>query len=109
MKKTELKRLGNIEKVSKIVMRPTACVLCQIGKDWYQCRFEAEFLPGGYYPDYMQVERFVMDEIDGKTLNIEQAARLLYDFLSLYEPKELRVRNHVTGCKSHFDVDVTIG
>lgn len=109
MKKTDLRRLGNNEKVSSIVMMPTACVKCQIGQDWYQCQFEAIFVPSGYYPDYMQVQKFVMDEIDGKELNIEQAARLLYDFLLLFEPKSLTVVNHVRACKSHFDVDVRIG
>lgn len=105
-----MKRLGNIENVKKIVMRPTACVKCQLGQDWYKCDFEVEFEPAGYYPDYMEVEKFVENYIDGKDLNIEQAARLLCDFLKeAYEPKNVTVCNHVRGCKTHFDVDVTVG
>lgn len=109
MEKTGIKKLENNENVTEIVMRPTACVKCQIGQDWYQCQFEAIFIPSVYYPDYIEVQEFVMDEIDGETLNIEQAARSLYDFLSMYGPKSLKVINHVHGCKSHFDVDVRIG
>lgn len=110
MKKTEAKRIGNIEHVSIIKMRPTACVKCQIGQDWYRCEFEVVFIPSGCYPDYMQVGQFVNECIEGKELNIEQAAKLLYDFLlQTYEPEALTVTNHIRGCKTHFDVDVTIG
>lgn len=103
-----MKKLENIEKVKRIIMRPTACVKCQIGQDWYQCEFEVDFIPDEYYPDYMEVESFVIREIDGKELNIEQAAKILKDHLLQYEPKQITVTNHIHGCKTHFDVDVTI-
>lgn len=107
MKKTDVKRLGNNEGVTLIVMHPTACVKCQLGQDWYKCEFEVDFMPNGCYPDYMEVGRFVEEEIDGKELNIEHAAKVLYDFLKeTYEPSSLRVCNHIRGCKTHFDVDV---
>lgn len=110
MGKTDFKRLGNVEQVRKIVMRPTACVKCQIGQDWYKCAFEVTFVPNRLYPDYIEVGEFIEEEIDGHEMNIEQAAKVLRDFLlNVYEPKEVCVCNHVTGCKSHFDVDVFIG
>lgn len=109
MKKTDVKRLGNNENVTWIVMHPTACVKCQIGQDWYKCEFEVDFIPSGYYPDYMEVAQFVAENIEGKELNIEQAAKILYDFLKeAYGPNELRVCNHIIGCKTHFDVDVYV-
>lgn len=103
-----MKRLENIELIKCIVMKPTACVKCQIGQDWFQCDFEVRFVPDKYYPDYMEVQDFIMQEIDGKELNIEQAVKILYDYLIKYEPKELIITNHVCGCKTHFDVDVII-
>lgn len=110
MKNHEAKRIGNTEKVTYIKMYPTACVKCQIGQDWYKCQFEVDFVPDGCYPDYMEVERFVCEEIDGKELNIEQAAKILYDFLKeTFEPVYLTVTNHIKGCKTHFNVDVIIG
>lgn len=105
----KITRIENREEVTKIKMMPTACVKCQIGQDWYQCKFEVGFIPTKYYPDYMEVCQFVREEIDGKELNIEQAAKLLLDFLKHYEPDDVWVTNHVTGCKTHFDVDVTVG
>lgn len=102
-------RLQNNEKVTEIVMRPFAYTKCQIGQDWFKNDFEAVFIPGDYYPDYMEVEKYIQENIEGKELNIEQAARTLYDFLySEYKPRRLRVTDYIRDCKTHFDVDVTI-
>ena len=102
-------RIPNKENVTMINMKPTACVKCGIGKDWYNCKFEAVFFPDSCYPDYMQVQDFVRHEIDGESLNIEEAANKLYNFLMQYEPSQLWVTAHVTDCKTHFDVDVEVG
>lgn len=101
-------KIENKEGVALIVMRPTAFTKCKIGQDWYKCEFTVFFTPGMCYPDYMEVNTYIMENIDGKELNIEEAARMLYDFLRLYEPKALKVENHISGCKTHFDVDITI-
>lgn len=101
-------RIPNVERVARITMNAHALVKCEIGQDWYNCYLEAEFVPGEYYPDYMQVDEFVMHEIDGQEKNIEVVARELYDFLAQFCPKSLKVVNHVRGCKTHSDVDVVI-
>lgn len=101
--------IENIENVTSIIMKPIACVKCKIGQDWYQCNFEVEFIPDISYPDYIEVQKFIMDNIDGTELNIEQASKMLYDFLLQYHPKKMKVINRITGCKSHFDVIVTVG
>lgn len=102
-------KIENKENVSRIIMKPTAVSKCKIGQDWYKMAFEVEFIPGECYPDYIEVNDYVMAEIDGKELNIEEASGMLYEMLSAYEPKSLKVTNHITGCKTHFDVDVTVG
>lgn len=101
-------KLQNKENVTQIIMKPTAYTKCVIGQDWYKCSFEVIFAPDKYYPDYMEVNDFIMGNIDGKELNIEEATKLLYDHLKEYEPKDISVTNHIVGCKTHFDVDVTI-
>lgn len=103
---TEIK---NNENVTEIVMKPTAYTKCKIGQDWYRCEFDVVFIPGDCYPDYMEVNSFIMQNIDGHELNIEEAARMLYDMLKKYNPRGLRVTNYIRDCKTHFDVDVTIG
>lgn len=101
-------KIENKENVSVITMMPTAYTKCKIGQDWYKCQFECIFIPDACYPDYMEVNEYIMQNIDGKELNIEEAARLLYDHLVQYEPKSLKIINHIRGCKTHFDVDVVI-
>ena len=109
MEKTKVTKIENIEKVTTIVMNPVAFVKCQIGQDWYKCDFEVTFIPNTYYPDYMEVSKFVEENIDGQELNIEQAAKILHDFLEeTYEPESVMVCNHIRGCKTHFDVDVYV-
>ena len=101
-------KLKNKEKVAEIIMKPTAICKCRIGQDWYKMAFCIVFIPDESYPDYMEVNEFVMQEIDGKELNIEEAARIIYDKLTEYKPLFLQVTNNITGCKTHFDVAVTI-
>lgn len=103
-----VERIENREGVSTITMWPKAFAMCRIGQDWYENNFEAVFEPGDYYPDYMAVDRFIRENIDGKALNIEEAARLLFDYLMKYAPNRLRVTDHIRSCKTHFPVDVTI-
>ncbi len=104
-----MKKLENKEGINRIIMKPIAFVKCAIGQDWYKCAFEIEFFPGEYYPDYMEVNSFIMQEIDGKELNIEEATKIIREYMLQYEPKAVIVTNHIEGCKTHFDVDVMIG
>lgn len=101
-------KIENKENVSCITMMPTAYTKCKIGQDWYKCQFECVFAPADCYPDYMEVNEYIMVNIDGQELNIEEATRLLYDHLMQYAPESLKVINHIRGCKTHFDVDVVI-
>ena len=101
-------RIENMEEIKIIVMKPTACTLCAIGQDWYTSHLTIEFTPDKYYPDYIEIQDWIMKEIDGKEMNIEQVVEQIYGFIKHeYLPKELKVTNHVTGCKSHFDVIVS--
>ena len=102
--------IPNKENATKIVMFPTAYTKCRIGRDWFFNRFEVIFIPKDFYPDYMKVDDFIQKNIEGKEMNIEEAAKTLYDYLKdEYKPSEVRVIDHIKDCKTHFDVDVTIG
>lgn len=97
----------NTQKITEIVMKPTACTFCKLGQDWYNNNLEITFTPDKYYPDYMDVQKYIMDEIDGHEMNIEDVVENVYSYMQIYEPKTLKVVDHVHGCKTHFDVDVT--
>lgn len=98
--------LKNVEEISKITMEPAAVSKCKIGGDWYRHKFRIEFEPGDVYPDYIEVNEYVMKMIDGKDLNIEEAVDILYKHLTCYQPKSLKVVDEIRGCKTHFDVIV---
>lgn len=102
-----MKKLKNKQGITLITMKPVAYTKCAIGQDWYKNEFEIMFEPNGYYPDYMEVNEWIMTEIDGKEFNIEDVVDAIYSFLmETYQPKDLKVIDRIIGCKTHFDVIV---
>lgn len=100
-------KIENNQNISEIIMYPTAITKCAIGQDWYQNEFEIHFEPNRCYPDYMEVQAYIMKEVDGQELNIEEAVEKIYDYLtSEYDPYCLKVIDRVHGNKVHFDVCV---
>lgn len=99
--------IKNNEQISSIIMKPFAECLCGIGKDWYHIQFDITFVPGDFYPDYMDVSRFISDNISGRELNIEQAVDALGKMLyETYCPKHLTVKGIVDKVITHFPVEV---
>lgn len=102
-----MEKLKNTQGISMIIMHPVAYTKCQIGQDWYKNEFEISFAPGDIYPDYMEVKDWIMENIDGKELNIEDVVDKIYSFIQdEYAPKDLEVTDDIKGCKTHFDVTV---
>lgn len=103
-----MNKIPNNENVTKIVMRPIAYTKCKIGQDWFLNKFEVIFEPDEYYPDYMEVNQFILENIEGQEMNIEHAAQCLCNYLKQYNPKRVQVVNHISDCNTHFNVDVTV-
>lgn len=100
-------RIENRQEILTITMKPVAFTKCQIGQDWYKNELEIVFWPDRCYPDYMEVEAWIMENIDGHELNIEDVVEKVYNFLdSEYKPKSLSIVDNVKGNKVHFDVIV---
>lgn len=99
--------IENTQKISKIVMKPWTIFKCQLGQDWFKNDLVIEFEPDKYYPDYMDVVNYIMTEIDGKEMNIEDMLDILYGWLmDTYSPKSLSITDNVVDSKTHFDVTV---
>lgn len=99
--------IPNKENITKIIMKPFAECLCAIGQDWYHIQFIIEFFPDKFYPDYMDITKYISKEISGKELNIESAIDLLGSMLqSTYSPKELKITGIVNDVITHFPVEV---
>lgn len=102
-----MNRIENKQNINLIIMKPDAYCRCELGGDFYKNSLEINFLPDKCYPDYTEVQEWIMQNIDGMTLNIEDVVSKVYDFLmDTYQPLEVEIRNEVTGCRTHFDVTV---
>lgn len=100
-------KIENKQDINLIIMKPDAYCRCEIGGDFYRNSLEISFLPDNYYPDYTEVQEWIMQNVDGKTLNIEDVVELIYNFLmETYQPIDLEIKNEVKGCRTHFDVTV---
>lgn len=102
-----MNKIQNTQGISHIIMKPVAYTKCAIGQDWYKNELIIYFTPDTCYPDYMGVNSWLMENIDGKEFNIEDVVNEVYKFLTkTYEPKELKIEDHICGCRTHFDVIV---
>ncbi len=100
-------KIKNIQEIAEIIMKPIAYTKCAIGQDWYKNELEIIFNPNDCYPDYMEINEWIMTEIDGKEFNIENVVDMIYNFLmKTYQPDNLKVIDRIIGCKTHFDVIV---
>lgn len=100
-------KIDNKQGITKIILRPTLIAKCKIGQDWYVNKLDIHFIPNNCYPDYMEVNEYIMSELDGAELNIEDVVERVYNFFNdTYSPKSLKVIDNVSGVKTHFDVVV---
>ena len=102
-----MEKLRNSEDIKKIIMKPVAYTKCVIGQDWYKNELTIVFYPDKVYPDYIDVNDWIMKHIDGQELNIETVVDKIYAMLEQeYQPKQIQIYNNIKGCKTHFDVVV---
>ena len=102
-----MNKIENTQGINLIIMQPDAFNICELGGDFYKNELTISFMPNNYYPDYTEVQTWIMKNIDGKVMNIEDVVDRIYNFLmETYQPHELEVSNHITGCRTHFDVTV---
>lgn len=102
-----MEKIENNQKIKEIIMYPETFTICEIGGDFYKNNLEIKFIPDKYYPDYMKVQEWIIKNIDGKKLNIEDVVDSIYNYLiEHYTPKNLKIIDRVTYCKTHFDVTV---
>lgn len=101
-------RQDNSQEITKIILKPKATCYCPLGDDWYTNEFEITMYPVDYYPDYCDVEKWLNENVRDKSLIIEDAVKLVYDYINeTYEPCSLRVISYVNNVESHSPVIVT--
>ncbi len=102
-----MKKIPNTQEISLIIMKPVAYAICEIGGDLYENQLEITFTPGDSYPDYTEFQQWIMDNIDGRVLNIEDVVNMVHEKLETeFHPVHLSVVTNVSNCRTHFDVTV---
>ena len=83
--------------ISKINIAAESKNFCPLGNDWYTNKFDIVIGVGDFIPDYCDVDGFIDAEINGREMIIEQAVKVLHDFIVReYSPKNCVVRSSVT-------------
>ena len=102
----------NTQKITKIVFEPkTTHNFCPLGQLYcdelekqgspkmlphYTNHFKITFCPGELVCDYIDVEKWIARTINDKTLIIEDAVSMLFDYImETYKPKYLLVETYV--------------
>lgn len=94
--------------IKEIVMYPVAICFCPLGNDWYKNQFEVKMQINQKIPDYCEIERWLDENIRGKSLIIEDAVNKFYSFLiETYKPVLIEIKSYVNDAK-HFPVEVKI-
>lgn len=92
--------------VKRVTIYPEAICYCPLGKDWYTNKFEASMAVGEVIPDYCEVEKWLDENIRGKSLIIEDAVARFRKYLTeTYSPVALEVTSSVKDAK-HFPVRI---
>ena len=100
-------KILNKQNIKKIIMKPSASCFCPLGQDWYRIDFNIEFIPKNYYPDYCDVQTFILNNINKKELTIENAVDILYNYFQIeYSPENITIQANVNIVQSHFPVIV---
>lgn len=103
-----MKKIKNTQNIEHISMFPVAYTKCVIGQDWYKNEIEISIIPSDCYPDYMEIDEWIMKEIDGQELNIEDVVAIIYEKIETeFHPHHINVVDHIKGCKTHFNVTVS--
>ena len=97
--------IQNEQDIYKIEMYPKVRCFCPLGDGWYSGQITIQFYPEDVIPDYCDIEKWIKENIDGRSLIIEDAVSKIYDFLLKYKPGGLHVIADVKDA-GHFPVEV---
>lgn len=94
--------------MSKIKYTQKCRCFCPIGKADYTNNFTVTITPKKWIPDYCEIDKFIREQLDGKSLVIEDAACKLKQWLTgEIHPYWVEVESDVTdGVHGHVTVTV---
>ncbi len=101
--------IENTQGITQIIYKTKTKNYCPIGKDWYTSNIQVQIVPDKTIPDYIDLDKFVAEQISQKEMIIENVIDALYSHISTeYAPKSLTVEIKVDDA-THSEVIVTKG
>lgn len=98
--------MENTYGIKKITIKAKAHCYCPLGSDYYTNNFEIIIEPNNNIPDYCDVDAFIKNEIEGKSLIIESAIQKIKEFIEAeYKPNSITVCSTVADAV-HSEVTV---
>lgn len=90
----------NEENISEIQFTKQVHCVCPVAQDIYTGNIVVMFVPGDYYPEYINLEKWFDTKLEKATLTIEQLCYKIYKHLmDTIDPFQLRVEVRVTDAK----------
>lgn len=85
-------KIENKQNISNITIKTKTHNLCPIGDDWYTCNINIDITPGKLIPDYIEVDKFIFDNIEKKEYIIENVVAEIFKYIAEnYKPKHIKV------------------
>ena len=100
-------QFANTMSIDDIAMEKSVKCFCPIGKSWCTYEIDISMEPLSVIPDYLEVEKYLDEQIGGAALTMEDAASNVRDHIAgKYFPKFVRVSLHCSDAKH---MPVTVG
>lgn len=94
--------------IRNVTINAKAKCFCPLGMDWYTHQFTIDIDVAEAIPDYLDVDKFIAENIYGKSMIIEEATAKVYRYImDEYQPYSCTVYSRVEDA-SHSPVTVTI-
>ena len=99
--------LENKQKIGKITLWKKIHCYCPLGDDWYTHQLKIEFEPVDEFPDYIYIEKKIMELYEKKDYIIEDVVSGIYDIIADFCPsaKNIHVTSYVDDAQ-HLTVQV---
>lgn len=94
--------------IKNVTIDAEAKCYCPLGKDWYTNQFTIDIDVAADIPDYVKLDEWIAENINGHSMIIEEAVATVYEHvMDEYNPYNCSVRSYVDDA-AHGVVTVTI-
>ena len=97
--------LKNTQQITTVKFHKIAHCFCPLGNDWYTCKVDATIYLGEELIDFLDIDSYFRDEIESKSLIVEDVVAKTAEFIKRYNVQEYSVHAE-TSDAVHCPVEV---